>query len=136
MLSNVKLPISVFLFAVASFIFVYAVYAAVKSDEDKMTCMEAKAKLTLRSGGVKGKAEGKAKCDNSYGSMYLYSFAYRQGYKGVSDQAPFHGAVTRSVADKKVGSNHSSNRASSILHDYWNNQHPSARVSGKVRERN
>ena len=117
------------LLIVASLIFVYSVYAAEKKDEDKQSCIEVEVTLTRDTGGVKGVAKGKTKCNSSYGSLYLYAVV--AGKKPDSDQRPYYGIVDRK-AETKVGSNSRNNQASAVGHDYYNNQHVNALVRGRI----
>lgn len=129
MLSKVTQVIPTYLLIVVSFVFVYSVYAATKEDTDTSSCLEAKAKLTLDMGGVKGRAEGKSKCSNSYGSMYLYATV--AGKPPKSNHNAYYGIVSRNV-ETEAGSNSANNQASSVCHDYYNNQHVNALVQGNV----
>ena len=129
MLSKVTLAILACLLIVVSFVFVYSVFAATKKDKDPSSCLEAKVKLELDIGGVKGTAEGKSKCSNSYGSIHLY--ARVSGKPSKSSQNPYYGIVSRKV-ETEIGSNSSSNQASSVCHDYYNDQHVNALVYGNV----
>lgn len=129
MLSKVRQAIPTCLLIVVSLVLVYSVYAAEKKDEEKKSCIEVTAKLTLDKGGVTGFAQAKSKCANSWGSMYLYAVVARK--KPESYHNPFMGIITRKV-ETKVGANSRNNWASAIAHDYGNHQHVGASVRGKV----
>ena len=129
MLSKVRQAIPTCLLIVASLVLVYSVYAAEKKDEDKQSCIEVTTKLTLDAGGVTGFAEGKSKCANSWGSMYLYATV--AGKPPKSNHNPYWGILTRNVKTK-VGANNRNNQASAVAHDYGNNQHVNALVRGRV----
>ncbi|MYB92373.1 hypothetical protein F4055_08365 [Candidatus Poribacteria bacterium] len=129
MLSKMKQATVTCLLIVASLIFVYSVYAAQKKDEDKLSCIEVEVTLTTDTGGVKGVAKGKTKCNSSYGSLYLYAVV--AGKKPAANQRPYYGIVDRK-AETQVGSNSRNNQASAVGHDYYNNQHVNALVRGRV----
>lgn len=134
MLSKKTQAILACLLIVASFVFVYSVYAVTKEDKDPEekgpnTCIQVKAKLTRDTGGVKARADGNTYCDNSYGSIYLYATVARQ--KPDSNQGSYYGKVSRK-AEIKVGANSRNNQASAVGHDYYNNQHVSALVRGRI----
>ena len=129
MLRKVRQAIPTCLLIVVSLVLVYSVYAAEKKKEDKKSCIESTAKLTLDMGGVTGFAQAKSKCANSWGSMYLYAVV--AGKKPKSNHNPFMGIITRKV-ETKVGANNKSNWASAIANDYGNNQYVNASVRGKV----
>ena len=112
-----------------SLVLVYSVYAAEKKEEDKQSCIEVTVKLTLDQGGVKGFAQGKSKCANSWGAMYLYARVALKPPK--SNQNSYMGVITRKV-ETKVGANNRNNKASAVARDYGNNQHVNALVRGRV----
>ena len=134
MLSKKTQAILACLLIVASFIFVYTVYAAMKEDKDPEekgpnTSIQVTARLTLDTGGVKALAKGQSFRDDSYGSMYLYATV--AGKKPDSNQKSYYGRVERK-AETKVGANSNNNQASAVGSDYYNDQLVSALVRGRI----
>ena len=129
MLSKMTRATLTCLLIVTSLVFAYNVDADEKKDDDKKSCIEVEVKLTPDTGGVTGFAQAKSKCSTSYGSMYLYARVARQQPK--ASHKPYYGTLTRSVKTL-VGVNNSSNQASAVAHDYYNNQHVNALVRGNV----
>lgn len=120
------------LLIVASFVFVYIVYAAEDKDpeeKDSNTSIQVTARLTKYSGGVTGYAKGESFRDDSYGSMYLYATV--AGKRPKSKHFSYYGVYSQDVTTE-VGSNSRNNQASAVGRDYYNNQHVNALVRGRI----